>query len=87
MAKQKTKSGFEFELDINRIDNYELLEAVSEVEEDPLAVVRVLKMLLGKEDVKRLKEHLRNEDGIVPAGELINEIQDMFQSQVETKNS
>lgn len=87
MEKQTTKSGFKFELDPKRLDNYELLESVSEIEEDPIAVVRVLKLLLGKEDVKRLKEHLRNEDGIVPANKLMNEIQDMFQSQAEIKNS
>lgn len=83
----KTKSGFEFELSKDRLNNYELLEAVGEIDEDPFAITRVLKLLLGKEDTNRLKEHIRTEDGIVPADKLTDEITEMFQSNVETKNS
>ena len=83
----KTKSGFEFELSKDRVNNYELLEAVSEIDDDPFAITRVLKLLLGKEDTNRLKDHIRTEDGIVPADKLTDEITEMFQSNVETKNS
>lgn len=83
----KTKSGFEIELSKDRLNNYELLEAVSEIDEDPFAITRVLKLLLGKEDTNRLKDHIRTEDGIVPADKLTDEITEMFQSNVETKNS
>ncbi|SDQ54741.1 hypothetical protein LHA31_02525 [Carnobacterium viridans] len=83
----KTKSGFEIELSKDRLNNYELLEAVSEIDEDPSAITRVLKLLLGKEDTNRLKDHIRTEDGIVPADKLTDEITEMFQSMVETKNS
>lgn len=83
----KTKSGFEYELSPERLNNYELLEAVSEIDEDPFAITRVLKLLLGKEDTNRLKDHVRTEDGIVPADKLTDEITEMFQSNDETKNS
>ncbi len=87
MAKQKTKSGFEFELSQDRLNNYELLEAISEIDEDPFAITRVLKLLLGKEDTNRLKDHVRTEDGIVPADKLTDEITEIFQAKTETKNS
>lgn len=83
----KTKSGFEFELSDERLNNYELLEAISEIEVDPAAMPKVLKLLLGKEDTKRLKDHIRTEDGFVPVDKLMVEITEMFQSRNETKNS
>lgn len=87
MAKQKTKSGFEFELSKDRLNNYELLEVISEIEENPLVMPQVLKLLLGKEDTNRLKDHVRTEDGFVPVDKLEDEITEIFYSQSETKNS
>ena len=83
----KTKSGFEVELSKDRLNNYELVEALGEFEENPIALTKVLKLLLGKEDINRLKEHLRNDEGIVPLDKLEKEIAEMFQSQPDTKNS
>lgn len=83
----KTKSGFEYELSPERLNNYELLEAVSEIDKDPFAITKVFKLLLGKTDTERLKNHLRTEDGIVPVDKLTDEITEMFQSKIETKNS
>lgn len=87
MAKQKTKSGFEFELSKERLNNYELFELISEIEENPLVMPQVLKLLLGKEDTKRLKDHVRTEDGFVPVDKIENEITEIFHSHSETKNS
>lgn len=87
MAKQKTKSGFEYELSKERLNNYELFELISEIEENPIVMPQVLKLLLGKEDTDRLKNHIRTEDGFVPVDKIENEITEIFNSQSETKNS
>ena len=58
MIKGKTKSGFSYELDKERLNNYELLEAIEELEENPLVLSRVVNLLLGKEQTKKLKDHL-----------------------------
>lgn len=87
MAKQKTKSGFEYELSKERLNNYELFELISEIEENPLVMPQVLKLLLGKEDTDRLKNHVRTKDGFVPVDKIENEITEIFYSQSETKNS
>ena len=87
MIKGKTKSGFSFELDKDRLNNYELLEAIEELEENPLVLSRVVNLLLGKEQTKRLKDHLRTENGIVPTEKMSEEITEIFQNQGETKNS
>jgi len=87
MIKGKTKSGFSYELDKERLNNYELLEAIEELEENPLVLSRVVNLLLGKDQTKKLKDHIRNKDGIVPTEKISEEITEIFQNQGETKNS
>ena len=87
MIKGKTKSGFLYELDKDRLNNYELLEAIGELEENPLVLSSVVNLLLGKEQAKKLKDHLRTENGIVPTEKMSEEITEIFQNQGETKNS
>ena len=87
MIKGKTKSGFSYELDKERLNNYELLEAIEELEENPLVLSRVVNLLLGNEQTKKLKDHLRTENGIVPTEKMSEEITEIFQNQGETKNS
>ena len=87
MIKGKTKSGFSYELNKERLNNYELLEAIEELEENPLVLSRVVNLLLGKEQTKKLKDHLRTENGIVPTEKMSEEITEIFQNQGETKNS
>ena len=87
MIKGKTKSGFSYELDKERLNNYELLEAIGELEENPLVLSSVVNLLLGKEQTKKLKDHLRTENGIVPTEKMSEEITEIFQNQGETKNS
>ena len=55
MLKGTTKSGFNFDIEDKRLNNYELLEAISEVEESPLALPGVIKLLLGDNKAKALK--------------------------------
>ena len=83
----KTKSGFVYELSQERLNNYELLEAISEIDENPLAISKVVKLLLSEKEAKKLKDHVRTKNGIVPVEKFTNEITEMFQSQGETKNS
>lgn len=83
----KTKSGFSYKIQRERLENYELLEAIGESEENASAMPKVVKLLLGKEQTNKLKDHLRTEDGIVPIEKLSEEITEIFQNQKLTKNS
>lgn len=85
----KTTSGFEIEIPQERFDNAELLDALSDLNAgDSIAVSRVLSLLLGKEDKKRLYDHCRAEDGRVPVGALATEIEEIFNSaSTASKNS
>ena len=87
MIKGKTESGFEYEISKARLENYELIEALSEVDENPLLLPKVVNLLLGKDQAIKLKDHLRDSDGLVSSEKLSNEIMEIFQNQSETKNS
>ncbi len=74
MLKGKTQSGFEFEIDQKKMDNMELLDAIAEIENNPLAISKVVKTILGESQRKALYDHLRTEDGRVPTKAVSEEI-------------
>lgn len=74
----KTASGFEFEIEDGVLDNMELLDAIAELEENPLKLTKVVKLLLGEETKERLYDHVRNDKGRVPAEALSTEVVDIF---------
>ncbi len=82
-----TKTGFSYSIAKNQLDNYELFEAIAEVEDDPTCFPKVMSLLLGKNQTKELKEHLRREDGTISIEKMMNEVTDIFQSNQQTKNS
>lgn len=87
MIKGKTKTGFVYEIDQDRLENYELLETISKVEKDPLLISTVTDLLLGDEQTIRLKDHVRTKKGFVPVKKLFAEIKEIMESNAPTKNS
>lgn len=86
MIKGTTKSGFEYEIEKERLNNYELIETIVELDTNPLIITKTVDLLLGKEQTKRLKDHLRTESGLVPLDKISDEVTEIFQNQSETKN-
>ena len=80
MLKGKTGSGFEFEVADAAMNNYELVEVLAEVDTNPLLLPRLVKMLLGEDQKKRLMDHVRTDDGTVPIDAISAEIMEIFQS-------
>ena len=78
--KGTTKTGFPFDISMERMENYEVVETIAEIDENPLALPRLLKLLLG-DQVAALKDHVRGEDGMVPTQKLMDEVRDIFESQ------
>lgn len=83
--KGKTQSGFAYEIDEKRLNNYELLEVIGELEENPMVISKMVVMLLGKEQTVKLKDHLRDEEGFVSMDKMNEEITEIFQSQAVKK--
>ncbi|MGX7104126.1 hypothetical protein [Globicatella sanguinis] len=85
MAKGKTETGFKFEVKDNIVEDYELIEMIAEVDENPLVTPKLLNKLLGTEQVKALKDHIREDDGTVNVYKMLAEVKAIFDSLSESK--
>lgn len=77
--KDKTKSGFKFEVSEKTLDNMELVDAIAEAEEDGAKISKVVTILLGKSQKSKLYDHLRDDDGIVSVESVGDEILEIFE--------
>ena len=91
MIKGTTTSGFDFAFDENTLNNMEFVDALAEVDENPLLISKVVKMMFSPEEKKRLYNHIRTEDGRVPVEALGDEMREIFsvasENSAEIKNS
>ena len=86
MLKGKTQSGFEFEVPDESLNNYDMIEVLADVDTNALLLPKLVKMLLGAEQAKRLTDHVRTEKGNVPLDAISVEIMEIFKSG-QAKNS
>ena len=84
--KGTTSSGFKFIIREADLNNFELLEILSDVDENPLKLPKLLDMLLGAEQKKALYDHVRLDEGTVPTDKIEKEIFSIFNSRKEIKN-
>ena len=88
MKTGTTKSGFQFKIDEQKLNDMEFLDALAGAQEDGLQFSKVCTMMLGEEQKKRLYDHLRNEEGRVPIEDMQETIIEiMSNSGDEIKNS
>lgn len=78
MIRGKLESGFEYEFAEEVRDNMELLDAIVEADENPLAVSKVVKLLLGENQRRKLYDHLRTDKGNVPILAVSNAVAEIF---------
>jgi len=65
---------------IYKWDNMELVDTLAEAsEEDPLAVSKMVRLILGNEK-RKLYDSLRTEDGRVPVEAVSNALKEIFES-------
>lgn len=86
----KTSSGFEIEFDSKKLNNMEVIDAFRELQkytdsdsdENTLEVAGLTDdlfvMIFGKKEKKRLYDHLRTSDGIVPPDAYYEELREIF---------
>lgn len=81
MKKVKLSSGLEMELNEKVMDNMELVDTLAEAaDEDPLAVSRMVKLVLGAENRKKLYDHMREKDGRVPVAQVSDALKEIFEA-------
>lgn len=86
MRKGKTKSGFEFEIEDSTLESWELLEAINEVEDNPVRIVKLVNLLLGDEQKKALVKHLGGRPSVADMNAAVTEIFDVCKSDASIKN-
>lgn len=82
----KTKSGFNYQIQKEQIEDYEFMEVLGEVEDNPLLFPKIMKMLFGKDQLNKLKDHLRTEEGFVPSEKMTEEFKEVM-TNPKLKNS
>lgn len=87
MIEGKLKSGFEYKIEEHVLDNMELVDAITEVDQNPTALSKVIKMLLGDEQRKKLYDHLRDpKNGNVPIVAVSDAVAEIFSGSGQLKN-
>lgn len=87
MIEGKLKSGFEYKIEDHVLDNMELLDAIAEVDQNPMVLSKVLKMLLGDDQRKKLYDHLRDpKNGNVPIVAVSDAVAEIFSGSGQLKN-
>lgn len=87
MFTGKTSTGFEFSLQDEVLDDYELLETLQDIDGgDYGKTTKMVTMLLGQAQKDALKDHVRSENGRVSARKMIAEVMEIFESKNKSKN-
>lgn len=87
MISGKTESGFAFELDEESLNDLELIENLKAVDNGDITVLPdVVEAVLGKEQKKKLYEHIRSLAGRVQIDRVAVELNEIFKSSNQIKN-
>ena len=88
MIKGTTKSGFDYTVQEEALDDYELLEELREIYKGNTSlVVDAIEKIIGPEQKEQLKEHVRDEAGRVSIKRMFDEIGEILRGNQEGKNS
>lgn len=83
-------SGFEFEINNDILDDYDLLEDLIAIDNgEGQRIVSVISKILGPDQEKALKDHLRSENGKLKTSDMATAIGEIFaklKEDAQTKN-
>ncbi|MBQ1297634.1 MAG: hypothetical protein IIY21_26565 [Clostridiales bacterium] len=86
--KAKLQDGFEIELIEESLGDWEFLEVLNDIDEGETGlIVKAARMLLGKNGVNQLKEHLRGEDNKIAVADMADALRELMESVDTLKNS
>ena len=78
MRSGTTSSGFKFKIDEVDLNDMEFIEIMAEAEENPLKYPKMVERMLGKEQKKKLYDHVRTKKGRVPPDAIDKEVEEIF---------
>lgn len=87
MLKGISASGFEFEIDEEVLDDWEMLELLQEIDDGSVGkIAKAIVLLLGKEQYEKLKNFIKARDGKIKASVMIDEFTSIMNANKEVKN-
>lgn len=86
MIRGKLESGFEFTLDDDIFDDFELVELFAKVAKNPIWIGDLAERMLGIEQKKALVEHLRDENGKVRTSSMMQALKEIEDAIPAAKN-
>lgn len=85
MITGKLENGYEYEVQEDAKDDWEIVEAINDLEDKPQKIVTVAKLLLGEDGYEKLKDACRV-DGRVAFTTMSEMVIEILQDCGETKN-
>jgi len=82
----KTSTGFEFKVEENLLDDWELVKKLRKIKEDGLMLVDIAMEILGDEQLEKLENHVRK-NGKVSSRDIDRELGEILEYTPELKNS
>lgn len=79
MIKGKTSTGFEFDFDTDVVRDMEFIELAAEASENGTRYPALIEYALGKDQKKRLYDHVRNDKGRVMLDDVRREFDEIFE--------
>lgn len=88
MLSGKTSSGFQFQIEEDALDDWDLLEEMTAVDDgESTRIIKVADLLLGSEQKNALKAHVRKIHGRCKASAMVEEIGEILNANNASKNS
>lgn len=84
--KGKLKNGFNFELDPDLLNDYELLEMISEGQTNPLVIPKLITKVLGEKQKNNLINYLKKKTGKVTIEDMELALTEIFTKSKALKN-
>lgn len=85
MLRGLTKTGYKYEIDENVLDDMRLIDALCDLEDNPLRAGKVVDILFGKAGKEELYKDLAEPDGRVPIEKVTDTLTEIFED--HAKNS
>lgn len=86
MITGKIGCGFEYKIDREVLESWEVLEAINEVEDNPVRIVKLVNVLLGEKQKKSLIKYLGGHPSAKEMSDAITEIFHNAKENAEAKN-
>lgn len=84
MIEGKTSCGFEYKIEDAVLDDMELVDALANLEENPTAISKIVRLLLGDSQKKDLYEKVRTPEGRVPVNDVMQVVEEIFSAKNST---